>query len=167
MTYRLSPVGVIEIATGAHIKKGEPGWAEYAAWLKAKNTPLPAIVELEPLDDIRAKVRSQINQWRNRQEQGSLIFEYDGRSWDGGLKVRDRLKPTLNQPALPAGFFWTSADDEDVPMTMAELIELDAAHEAAIVSKGWEIHARQREMKAEIEAMDRDGLTNYTIGWGE
>lgn len=115
----------------------------------------------------RELVRDRISAWRDAQEQGAITFTHAGRTWDGGLAVRIRLKPVAALPALPPGFFWTDAQDNDVPLSVAEIQALDAAHEQALIERGWAIHARQRAMKAEIEALDAAGLAAYVIGWPE
>lgn len=168
MTYRLHhDSGVIVIATGERVLRGEPGWDDYREWTKAGSTAEPAVVELEPIEDVRARVRSQISAWRDQQERGRLIFSHAGREWDGGLDVRKRLQPVLNMPGLPDGFYWTDADDADVPMDMAGLVALNDAHEQAIVARGWQIHAQQRWMKAALGGLDRVGLARFFIGWSE
>ncbi|MEB2483934.1 DUF4376 domain-containing protein, partial [Escherichia coli] len=55
---------------------------------------------------------------------------------------------------LPEGFFWTDAENNDVPMRAGELMALSEAAEKAMFTKGMEIHVRQRTMKKEIEALD-------------
>lgn len=166
MSYQLHPEsGVIELATGARIQRGEPGWEAYRQWTKAGGVASAAPVELEPIEDVRQRVRSQVTTWRDQQERGRIIFEHDGRRWDGGIDVRKRLQPVLNLPALPAGFFWTDADNNDVPMIAESLAALNAAHEQAIIARGWAIHVRQREMKAEIDLLSGAALGNYFIGW--
>lgn len=59
---------------------------------------------------------------------------HDGRAWDGGLIVRQRLQPVVSLPALPSGFFWTDHDNNDVPVTLSELRDLSDAHEVALVT---------------------------------
>ena len=120
----------------------------------------------EQLDSLRMALRERINAWRDAQEAATIVFEHAGRRWDGGLEVRTRLMPMLSLPALPHGFFWTDADDNDVPVDLPDLAALSAAHEAAIVAQGFAIHMRQRSMKAEIEALESaDALAGYTPGW--
>jgi len=168
MTYRLHPAsGVIDLADGAHIKpvKSDPRWLAYRQWVKAGNVPLLPEPDIEPIEALRERVHSRIKQWRDAQERASIVFEHAGRMWDGGLAVRIRLQPVLGLPALPSGFFWTDANNSDVPMALADLAALDAAHEQAIVAQGWAIHARQRQMKTEIAGLDRAGLETYVIGW--
>lgn len=109
--------------------------------------------------------RKRINDWRNEQEQGSIIFQYAGRNWDGGLAVRQRIMPVLALAELPEGFFWTDAEDNDIPITFEELRALAAAHESAIVTQGWEIHARQRGLKLAIEQGSLEDLLTFKPDW--
>ena len=125
-----------------------------------------ALLSPEQRDGLRMALRDQINAWRDVQEAATIVFEHAGRRWDGGLAVRTRLMPMLSLPALPPGFFWTDADDNDVPVDAAALAALGAAHEAAIVTQGFVIHVRQRAMKAEIDALgDAAALLVYAPGW--
>lgn len=168
MTYQLHPEsGVIVIATGERIERGQPGWDEYRAWTKAGGVAAAAVAEVEPVETVRARIRGQITAWRDQQERGRIVFEHAGRRWDGGLEVRKRLITAANLPALPAGFFWTDADDNNVPVDAAGIAALHAAHEQAIAAQGWAIHVRQREMKAEIDLLSGAALGAYFIGWLE
>lgn len=126
-----------------------------------------ARVFIEPIDIdvVRSTARSQIEQWRDQQEHEGLTFTHDGRAWDGGLIVRQRLQPVVSLPALPPGFFWTDHDNNDVPVTLSELRDLSAAHEVALVTRGFEIHARQRAMKAAVAEMDAEQLQAFAPGW--
>ncbi|BCL75378.1 hypothetical protein JHS3_11140 [Jeongeupia sp. HS-3] len=127
--------------------------------------PPPAPV---PVDALRQLARDAINQWRDRQEQGVIQFEHAGHRWDGGLKVRDRLNTTLGTLkayGVPDDFFWTSADNIDVPMTHLELQALYEAHERAVFYQGWQIHQRQRELKRQVDAADAVWLQTFVPNW--
>ena len=115
----------------------------------------------------RNAARQRVTEWRDAQERGGILFEHAGRAWDGGLAVRQRLQPLLSLPALPEGFFWTDADNNDVPVSLADLAALCAAHEVAIITRGFEIHVRQREMKTAVEGMDAGQLAGFLPGWAE
>ena len=109
-----------------------------------------------------------INAWRDSQESAAILFEHAGHHWDGGLRVRARLQPavgTARLAGLPPGFAWTDADNTDVPMSVADLVALDAAHELALTRQGWKIHARQREMKVLVRQMTADALSAFTPDW--
>ena len=81
------------------------------------------------------------------------------------LRLLARMSPVVSLPGLPEGFFWTDADNNDVPITQPELVALNAAHETAITAQGFCIHARQREMKQAIDAMSRAELEAFQPGW--
>jgi len=124
--------------------------------------PLPTAAAL------REQLTTDINTWRDQQENSPILFDHAGREWDGGLVVRTRLQPVVAMAALPPGFFWTDAANEDVPMDYAAVCDLNAAHEAAIVAYGWDIHTRQRQMKAEVaELQTAEALQAYVVGWPE
>ncbi|ELJ4794733.1 DUF4376 domain-containing protein, partial [Salmonella enterica] len=66
----------------------------------------------------------------------------------------------------PSGFFWTDADNIDVPMTADELTALEAAMQQNMVVQGFRIHERQRRMKEEVDKLtDYDAVRNYTVDW--
>lgn len=123
------------------------------------------VVAAADVEALRSSARTQIEQWRDQQEHEGITFTHDGRAWDGGLIVRQRLQPVVNLPALPSGFFWTDHDNNDVPINLSELRELSAAHEVALVTRGFEIHARQRAMKAAVAEMDAEQLQAFAPGW--
>ncbi|WP_047645048.1 DUF4376 domain-containing protein, partial [Escherichia coli] len=110
-----------------------------------------------------------INAWRNRMESASYIFSFNGRNWDYGKETQDRLGPSViaaKEGNLPEKFFWTDADNNDVPMTAEELIALSEAAQQAMFAKGMEIHVRQRNMKKEIaELQDAEAIQRYVVGW--
>lgn len=118
------------------------------------------------IDDERDLVIDRINEWRDQQEAAGILFAHAGHTWDGGLSVRQRLQPMLSLTELPPAFFWTDAENNDVPVTLTDLQALNTAHEAAIVARGFEIHIRQRQMKAEVATLSSvETLRAYVIGW--
>ncbi|EHO5193102.1 DUF4376 domain-containing protein, partial [Salmonella enterica] len=69
---------------------------------------------------------------------------------------------------LPDGFIWTDADNNDVPMTAGELLNLSDAIDLAMFTKGLQIHMRQRQMKEEVDKLtDAQAVLNYVVGWPE
>lgn len=122
-------------------------------------------VEPPDIDALRASAISTIGAWRDAQEVAGLVFTHNERQWDGGLVVRQRLQPVISLAALPDGFFWTSLANEDVPMDIAGMHALNAAHEAALVARGFQIHARQRAMKADVAAMSAEQLAAFSPSW--
>ncbi|QKJ68018.1 DUF4376 domain-containing protein [Deefgea piscis] len=113
----------------------------------------------------RERVTLQINNWRDQQEQTGFLFGHAEHTWDGGVAVATRLQNSVKMPSLPNGFYWTDADNVDVPMTHLQLSHLNAAHDQAIFAQGFRIHDRQRTMKAEVEKLSGEALAAYVVGW--
>lgn len=171
MGYRLHTEGVIEIATGAHIKRGQPGWDDYRAWRAAGNAPELMEVPLEPLADIAARLRSKINQRRNELEQSG--FPYMDTVFDSNqvsaIRIANAAAGALTAMSLsiPYEVTWTAADNSQVPMTaqdvaglpLAMAVHANSCHQAASVKKS--------EVQALLDAEDRAGLESYdvTTGW--
>ncbi|HFW5148126.1 TPA: DUF4376 domain-containing protein [Salmonella enterica subsp. enterica serovar Potsdam] len=111
----------------------------------------------------------EINAWRDRQENGNYPFTLNGRRWDCGKASQTRLSPVVavaREGKLPPGFFWTDADNIDVPMTADELISLEAAMQQNMVAVGFKIHERQRQMKEEVSKLtDAQAVLDYVVGW--
>ena len=120
----------------------------------------PASQELQR-QSAHAAAHARIEYWRDAQERAPIVFEHAGHTWDGGLQARQRLQPVVALDALPDGFFWTDANNTDVPVSLAELQALNAAHETAIVLRGFEIHAAQRAMKSALESMGMTDLQAF------
>ncbi|WP_270533978.1 DUF4376 domain-containing protein, partial [Escherichia coli] len=95
-------------------------------------------------------------------------FEHNGRKWDYGKSTQARLEPSVaaaKAGKLPEQFFWTDADNNDVPMDAETLIALSAAAEQAMFTKGMEIHVQQRNMKKALEALNSvDEILAYKVG---
>ncbi|EGO4139616.1 DUF4376 domain-containing protein [Escherichia coli] len=117
----------------------------------------------------RSAKTAEINAWRDSMESASYVFEFNGHRWDYGKETQARLEPSVaaaRAGKLPEGFFWTDADNNDVPMTAEALIALSEAAQQAMFAKGLEIHLRQREMKKAVEALnDADAVLAYAVGW--
>ncbi|HHD6426544.1 TPA: DUF4376 domain-containing protein [Escherichia coli] len=130
----------------------------------------PFTVTPEHLEVARAAKHAEIITWRDMQEKGNVIFELDDHRWDAGKASQERLAPVVSVAragALPEGFFWTDADNHDIPVDAAFLARLEAGMTQAMVLQGFRIHERQRQMKEEIAAMtDMKAIRAYTVGWG-
>lgn len=122
-------------------------------------------VDPRTLNTLREEAYVRIQKWRDQQEAAGFVFEHAGREWDGGLVTRQRLQPVTNLPQLPDGFFWTDAANNDVPMNIESLKQLNAAHEQALVIKGFEIHTQQRALKNAVEAAtSKEAVESIVIG---
>lgn len=140
-----------------------------AQLLRAIKEKYPITVPDFVLDAAKRKKRAEINTWRDAQENGNYLFEYDGHKWDYGKTTQDRMSISLTMAkrgALPAGFAWTDGDNNIVPMDNAGMIALAAAIEQAMFEKGMQINQRQLQMKAEVEALTTlEDIRSYRVDW--
>ena len=129
------------------------------------------IVDTLTAEKARGLKGDEINAWRNAMEAANYTFEHNGRKWDYGKSTQTRLEPSVaaaKAGKLPEAFFWTDADNNDVPMDAETLIALSAAAEQAMFTKGMEIHVRQRTMKKELEKLtSADEILAYRVGWAQ
>ncbi|HAF5679635.1 TPA: DUF4376 domain-containing protein [Salmonella enterica] len=129
----------------------------------------PFTVTPHMLTAAKAVKRREINNWRDAQENGNYPFELNGHRWDCSKDSQTRLAPVAAMAKagkLPASFFWTDAGNIDVPMTSDALIALEAAMEQNMVTQGFKIHERQRQMKKELdEITDYKAVQGYVVGW--
>ncbi|HAG2284126.1 TPA: DUF4376 domain-containing protein [Salmonella enterica] len=129
----------------------------------------PFTVTPEMVTAAKAAKHAEINTWRDLQENGSIIFTLNGHQWDCGKASQARLAPVVavaRTGVLPQGFFWTDADNIDVPMTPDELTALESAMQQNMVIQGFKIHERQRRMKEEVDKLtELSAVRNYTVGW--
>ncbi|EEH5170483.1 DUF4376 domain-containing protein [Salmonella enterica] len=148
----------------------EHGHQLYADLKAGKYGPVtPFTVTPEMIQSAKDAKHAEINQWRDEQENGSYLFEYDGHKWDYGKATQDRMNISLvmaKRGDLPPDFAWTDGDNNIVPMDNAGLIALAAAIERAMFEKGAQINQRQLQMKAEMEALTTlVDIRNYRVGW--
>ncbi len=146
---------------------------EIFAELKAgKYGPVaPFTVTPEMLTAAKQEKHAEINAWRDAQENGNIIFTLNDHKWDCGKASQTRLAPVVavaKSGALPPGFFWTDADNIDVPMTADELTALESAMQQNMVLQGFKIHECQRQMKEEVDKLtDYKAIQGYIVGWPE
>lgn len=131
----------------------------------------PFVMTDDILNGLRRQKQDEINRWRDMQENSNIIFELDGHHWDGGKASGARIAPVVASAStsiLPDGFFWTDADNHDIPVNAAFLQQLEAAMQQNMVLQGFKIHERQRQMKEEVDSLtDYDAIRHYNIGWPE
>ncbi|ECG8634055.1 DUF4376 domain-containing protein [Salmonella enterica subsp. salamae] len=129
------------------------------------------VIDLMTPDKARRAKHDEINRWRDRQEDGNAVFDWNGRKWDAGKSSQERLSSVLalsRISALPEGFYWTDADNNDVQVTPADLAAINTGMTAAMVMQGWKIHERQRDMKKEVDELIKvSDILDYKIGWPE
>ncbi|ECW0050671.1 DUF4376 domain-containing protein [Salmonella enterica subsp. enterica] len=129
------------------------------------------VIDLMSMEKARRAKRDEINRWRDRQEDGSAVFEWNGHRWDASKASQERLSSILmltRTANLPAGFYWTDADNNDVSVTPDDLVSINENMTVTMVLQGWKIHERQRDMKKEVDALSKvNEILNYPVGWGE
>lgn len=129
------------------------------------------IIDLMTPNKAREQKAREIDAWRNKQESANYTFTFDNHKWDYGKATQERLTLSVQMAKankLPAGFIWTDADNNDVPMTAGELLNLSDAIDQAMFTKGLQIHMRQREMKEEIDGMtDVKAIQDYKVDWAK
>ncbi|EAM4263955.1 DUF4376 domain-containing protein [Salmonella enterica] len=129
------------------------------------------VIDLMTLEKARRAKRDEINRWRDNQEDGSAVFEWNGRKWDASKASQERLASILvltRTADLPAGFYWTDAENNDVSVTPDDLVSISEHMTATMVEQGWKIHERQRDMKKEVDTLIKiSDILNYPVGWGE
>ncbi|ASO54635.1 DUF4376 domain-containing protein [Salmonella enterica subsp. enterica serovar Kentucky] len=132
---------------------------------------VPFTATPEMLQAAKDTRRAEVCAWRDAQENGNYLFDYNGHRWDYGKSTQDRMSISLvmaKRNALPADFAWTDGDNNIVPMDNAGLIALSAAIEQAMFEKGMQINQRQLQMKAEVEALTTlEAVKAYVVGWAE
>ncbi|EJV0878672.1 DUF4376 domain-containing protein [Salmonella enterica] len=135
------------------------------------NQPCWVDIPLPDIEDARNQKHAEINAWRDQQENGSTTFDWNGHKWDAGKASQDRLAPVLavaKSGQLPDGFFWTDASNEDVPVTVDDLLAIDAGMTQVMVTQGFKIHERQRQMKKDISELTKvSDILNYPVGWSD
>ncbi|EJQ5670139.1 DUF4376 domain-containing protein [Salmonella enterica] len=133
------------------------------------NQPCWVDIPLPDIKDARSQKHAEINRWRNTQESANYTFTFDNHKWDYGKATQERLTLSVQMAKankLPDGFIWTDADNNDVPMTAGELLNLSDAIDQAMFTKGLQIHMRQREMKEEIDKLTEvKAILDYVVGW--
>ncbi|EMA3672226.1 DUF4376 domain-containing protein [Salmonella enterica] len=163
---------VYDTTTGNPIYISEPGPLPENTTTQAPTSPIDKFENgqwVADLNTARIQKHADINNWRNTQENANYTFTFNNHNWDYGKATQERLSLSVQmakQNKLPDGFIWTDADNNDVPMTAGELLNLSDAIDQAMFTTGLKIHLRQREMKEEIDKLtDAQAVLDYVVGW--
>ncbi|EIK1458119.1 DUF4376 domain-containing protein [Salmonella enterica] len=163
---------VYDTTTGNPIYISEPGPLPENTTTQAPASPIDKFKNgqwVADLNTARIQKHADINNWRNTQENANYVFQFNNHNWDYGKATQERLSLSVQMAKsnkLPAGFIWTDADNNDVPMTAGELLNLSDAIDQAMFTMGLKIHLRQREMKEEIDKLtDAQAVLDYVVGW--
>ncbi|MEX8624482.1 DUF4376 domain-containing protein [Salmonella enterica] len=165
---------VYDTQTGNPIYISEPGPLPENTTTQAPASPIDKFENgqwVADLNTARIQKHADINNWRNTQENANYVFQFNNHNWDYGKVTQERLTLSVQmarQNKLPDGFIWTDADNNDVPMTSGELINLSDAIDQAMFTMGLKIHMRQRQMKEEVDKLtDYKAIKDYAVGWPE
>ncbi|EDB3360155.1 DUF4376 domain-containing protein [Salmonella enterica subsp. enterica serovar Bredeney] len=163
---------VYDTTTGNPIYISEPGPLPENTTTQAPASPIDKFENGQWVADLNTALiqkHADINNWRNTQENANYVFQFNNHNWDYGKATQERLSLSVQMAKsnkLPAGFIWTDADNNDVPMTAGELLNLSDAIDQAMFTMGLKIHLRQREMKEEIDKLtDAQAVLDYVVGW--
>ncbi|EJI9985605.1 DUF4376 domain-containing protein [Salmonella enterica] len=163
---------VYDTQTGNPIYISDPGPLPENTTTQAPTSPIDKFENgqwVADLNTARIQKHADINNWRNTQENANYVFQFNNHNWDYGKATQERLTLSVQmarQNKLPDGFIWTDADNNDVPMTSGELINLSDAIDQAMFTTGLQIHLRQRQMKEEVDKMtDAKKVLDYVTGW--
>ena len=105
--------------------------------------------EEEPLEVIKQRKIAELKYQRDKAEVEPI--EYNGHSYDYDDKARDRINAAiiaLDVQGEGAKISWTTADNEDVCVTAADL----RAIVAAVAVRSNALHIAYRKAKAQVEA---------------
>ncbi|EBI9530327.1 DUF4376 domain-containing protein [Salmonella enterica subsp. enterica] len=165
---------VYDTTTGNPIYISEPGPLPENTTTQAPSSLIDKFENGQWVADLSTALiqkHADINNWRNIQENMNYVFRFNNHNWDYGKVTQERLSLSVQMAKankLPAGFIWTDADNNDVPMTANELLNLSDAIDQAMFTKGLQIHMRQREMKEEVDKLtDAKAVLDYPVGWVE
>ncbi|ECD1969366.1 DUF4376 domain-containing protein [Salmonella enterica subsp. enterica serovar Abaetetuba] len=163
---------VYDTTTGNPIYISEPGPLPENTTTQAPTSPIDKFENgqwVADLNTARIQKHADINNWRNTQENANYTFTFNNHNWDYGKATQERLSLSVQmakQNKLPDGFIWTDADNNDVPMTSGELLNLSDAIDQAMFTMGLKIHMRQRQMKEEVDKLtDAKSVLDYVVGW--
>ncbi|EAU2361484.1 DUF4376 domain-containing protein [Salmonella enterica subsp. enterica] len=163
---------VYDITTGNQVYISEAGPLPENTTTQAPASPVDKFENGKWVADLNTALtqkHAEINDWRNIQENMNYVFRFNNHNWDYGKTTQERLSLSVQMAKankLPAGFIWTDADNNDVPMSAGELLNLSDAIDQAMFTMGLQIHLRQREMKEEVDKLtDAQAVLDYVVGW--
>lgn len=110
--------------------------------------------EEEPLEVIKQHKIVELKYQRDKAEVEPI--EYNGHSYDYDSKARDRISAAiiaLDLQGAGADIAWTTADNQDVSVTAADL----RAIVAAVAVRSNALHIKYRSLKAQVQACSSAG----------
>lgn len=110
--------------------------------------------EEEPLKVIKQRKITELKYQRDKAEVEPIA--YNGYSYDYDSKARDRISAAiiaLDLQGAGADIAWTTADNQDVSVTAADL----RAIVAAVAVRSNALHIKYRSLKAQVQACSSAG----------
>lgn len=104
--------------------------------------------DVEPLEYAKQRKTAEFKARRDSQEVAPI--EYNGHSYDYDSKARERINAAiiaLDQQGADAAIAWTTADDNDVTVTAADL----RAVIAAVAMRSNALHVKYRTLKQQVQ----------------
>lgn len=104
--------------------------------------------DVEPLEYAKQRKTAEFKARRDSQEVAPI--EYNGHSYDYDSKARERINAAiiaLDQQGADAAIAWTTADDNDVTVTAADL----RAVIAAVAVRSNALHVKYRTLKQQVQ----------------
>lgn len=106
------------------------------------------VYEEEPIENVKQRKILMLKRQRDTAEVAPI--EYNGHSFDYDDKARDRINAAiiaLDQQGADAAIAWTTADDNDVTVTAADL----RAVIAAVAVRSNALHVKYRTLKQQVQ----------------
>lgn len=132
-----------------------PGWV----WVM----PQRIAVDQRTQGQARAEALARVNGERDRRIAAFDRFSFNGAVYDGDAAAKENITDAAagaaDDQALPEGFTWRTFDNQDVPMTNADILELAKAFRAAANLHKFTMHAIARALKDSAEG----DLTNAQL----
>lgn len=104
--------------------------------------------DVEPLEYAKQRKTAEFKARRDSQEVAPI--EYNGHSYDYDSKARERINAAiiaLDQQGADADIAWTTADDNDVTVTAADL----HAVIATVAVRSNALHVKYRTLKQQVQ----------------
>ena len=104
--------------------------------------------DVEPLEYAKQRKTAEFKARRDSQEVAPI--EYNGHSYDYDSKARERINAAiiaLDQQGADADIAWTTADDNDVTVTAADL----RAVIATVAVRSNALHVKYRTLKQQVQ----------------
>lgn len=143
-------------------KYKDKDYAECAMWCNANKATIEdkgayyevVTLPLPTLEEIKTAKIAELKAERDAREVEPI--EYQGYSWDYDSKARDRISAAivaLDLQGANADIAWTTADNQDISVTAADL----RAIVAAVAVRSNALHIKYRSLKAQVQACSSAG----------